>query len=227
MATAVIFEEQVEIPMDLRSLADFRRWAMSDDFPERGRIDYIAGRIEVDISPEAFFSHGGLKIEIDSVLAQLVKRLDLGYLRTDRTRISSIEADLSAEPDVVFISHESLSSGRVQLIAKAGAEGEEYIEVEGGPDLVVEIVSTSSVKKDTKRLPEAYFRAGVREFWLADARREPFVFRIHRPGPSGFEAVDPDAEGFQPSAVLNWRFRLDWHRDRLGHWAFDLRQKPI
>ncbi len=226
MATAVVLEDQVEIPMDLRSLADFRRWAMSDEFPERGRIDYLAGRIEVDMSPEAFFSHGGLKIEIDGTLLQLVKRLDLGYLRTDRTRVSSVEADLSAEPDVVFISHQSLAAGRVRLISKAGAEGEEYVEVEGGPDLVVEVVSASSVKKDTERLPEAYFRAEVREFWLADARREPFLFRIHQRGASGFEAVEPDAEGFQPSAVLNCRFRLDWHRDRLGHWAFDLREKP-
>ena len=40
MATTVVFEEQVEIPTDIQSLADFRRWALSDDFPERGRIDY-------------------------------------------------------------------------------------------------------------------------------------------------------------------------------------------
>jgi len=227
VATAVIFEERVEIPMDLRSLADFRRWALSDKFPERGRIDYLAGRIEVDMSPEAFFSHGGLKIELDSTLAQVVKRFDLGYVRTDRTRVSSVEADLSAEPDAVFISHESLATGRVRLISKAGAEGEEYIEVEGGPDLVVEVVSDSSVTKDTKRLPEAYFHAGVREFWLADARREPFLFCIHCRGELGFEAVESDTDGFQPSAVLNRRFHLDWRRDRLGHWAFDLREEPL
>jgi Uma2 family endonuclease len=225
MATAIIIEEQAVIPMDIRSLADFRRWATSDGFPERGRIDYLAGRIEVDMSPEAFFSHGGLKAEICGTLLLLVKRLDLGYLRTDRTRVSSLPADLSAEPDVVFLSHNSLAAGRVRLISRAGAPGEEYIEVEGGPDLVAEVVSDSSVKKDTERLPAAYFLAGVREFWLADGRREPFVFRIHRRGASGFEAVEPDAEGFISSAVLDCRFRLEWHRDRLGHWAFDLRQK--
>jgi Uma2 family endonuclease len=35
--------------------------------------------------------------------------------------------------------------------------------VEGGPDLVVEIVSDSSEEKDLDRLPRAYFSAGVRE----------------------------------------------------------------
>ena len=42
MASSVIFEKPVEFP-DCRSLAQFRAWALSKDFPERGRIDYIAG----------------------------------------------------------------------------------------------------------------------------------------------------------------------------------------
>ena len=226
MATTVVFQEQVEIPLDLRSLADFRRWALSDDFPERGRIDYIAGRIEVDMSPEDFFCHGTLKTEIVRVLAGLVKQGNLGHLVSDRTRISSVDADLSAEPDVVFLSHEALASGRARLVPKAGGELGRYVEVEGAPDLIVEIVSDSSVTKDTQRLPEAYSGAGVREFWLADARKEPLVFRIHRPGPSAFEPVDPDTEGFQASAVFGCAFRLDGRRDPQGNWAFDLLQKP-
>ena len=39
MATSVIFEEQVEIPGGIRTLADFRDWARSDEFPEQGRMD--------------------------------------------------------------------------------------------------------------------------------------------------------------------------------------------
>src|SRR6266511_1101783 len=50
MAT-LLLEHGIEIPV-IRDLADFRRWALSDAFPQRGRIDYIAGRIEVDMSPE-------------------------------------------------------------------------------------------------------------------------------------------------------------------------------
>jgi hypothetical protein len=60
---------------------------------------------------------------------------------------------------------------------------------------------------------------------LADARREPFLFRIHQRGPSGFEAVAPDADRFQPSALFHRRFRLEWHRDRSGYWAFDLQHR--
>jgi len=52
MATVLLEDrEQIEIPT-IHNLAEFRRWALSEDFPERGRIDYIAGKIEVDMSPE-------------------------------------------------------------------------------------------------------------------------------------------------------------------------------
>jgi len=226
MATTVVFEEQVEIPLDLRSLADFRRWALSDEFPETGRIDYVAGRIEVDMSPEEFFCHGTLKVEMVRVLAGLVKQGSLGHLVSDRTRISSVQADVSAEPDIVFLSHETLASGRARLVPKAGGEPGRYVEVEGAPDLIVEIVSDSSVTKDTQRLPAAYYTAGVREFWLADARKEPLVFRIHGPGASAFAPVEPDADGFQASAVFGCSFRLEGKRDAQGNWAFDLLQRP-
>jgi Uma2 family endonuclease len=221
----VIFEEQVEIPLTILSLADFRRWAQSEDFPQTGRIDYVSGKIEVDMSPENLFCHGTLKGEVYAVLHRRVKRGGLGHIFTDSTRVSCPEADLSVEPDVVFVSHEALDTGRVRLVPAATHEPGQYVEMEGPPDLIAEIVSDSSVTKDTRRLPEAYFTAGVREFWLADARKDPVVFRIHRPGTAGYEAVEPDSDGFQPSAVFACSFRLDTRRDPKGHWVFDLREK--
>lgn len=208
--------------MDVRTLEEFRRWACSDGFPERGRIDYIAGRIEVDMSPEDLYRHGTLKTEIVGVLYNRVKRTKIGDLFVDCTRISSIEGDVSAEPDVVFVSHESIDAGRVKLVPKASGEPGRYIEIEGAPDLIVELVSDSSVAKDTTRLPEAYFKAGVPEFWLADARGEDLVFRIHRRGPSGFEPAETDDDGFQRSAVLGCRYRLERHVQPSGRAEYDL-----
>jgi Uma2 family endonuclease len=143
----------------------------------------------------------------------------------DRGRISIPKAGLSVEPDIMFLSHEAVRSGRVRLVPKASGKPGRYVEIEGVPDLVVEIVSDSSVTKDTRRLPAAYFRAGVREFWLADARGEEPVFVIHGPGPDGFEPAGRDADGFQSSAVLGCRYRLDAARDQDGNWEFDLREQ--
>jgi Uma2 family endonuclease len=222
MAATIVFEELFEMPLDLASLAEFRRWALSKAFPERGRIDFVGGRIEVDMSPEDLFTHGNVKIEIVGVLWQRVKAGRLGHLFTDRTRVSTPAADLSVEPDVVFVSEESIDGDRVRLVPRTGGDEGRYAEIEGAPDLTVEIVSDSSSIKDTRRLPVAYHRAGVREFWLIDARKDQLAFRIHRRGESAFDPVTADGEGFQASEVFACRFRLDRARDRRGHWSYSL-----
>lgn len=225
MATTVVLEEQTEIPF-VGSLAEFREWALSERFPQRGRIDFIGGRIEVDMSPEDIFCHGTLKTEVIAVLGQLVKQGGRGYLLSDSARVSSPVADLSVEPDVVFLSEESLNSGRVRLVPKVSGQPDRYVEVEGPPDLIVEIVSDSSVIKDTKRLPLNYARAGVAEFWLIDARLQQLAFTIHRWMPEGYQPVDADRDGFQHSAVFSTSFLLVRRRNVHGRWTFDLQTRP-
>jgi Uma2 family endonuclease len=221
MAT-VVFEEQLEVP-SIRDLADFRAWALSNEFPQRGRIDYLAGRIEVEMSPEDLFTHGTLKLQVASKIEVRVAELELGHTFVGETRVSSNVGNFSVEPDVVVISHVALDEGRVALIPKAPGEPGRYVEIEGGVDLIVEIVSDSSVVKDTQRLPPAYYRAGVRECWLIDARGEQLVFQIQRRGANSFEATLVDDNGCQYSEVLNCRVRLDRQRHRRGHWVYCLR----
>jgi Uma2 family endonuclease len=224
MAGSVIFEDRLELPLDLGTLAEFRRWAVSDDYPERGRVDFIGGRIEVDMSPENLYLHGTPKTELIRGLAQRVKDRGTGSLFSDSTRISCPSAELSAEPDLVYLTEHSIQSGAVRLVPSARETG--FIEIEGGPDLVVEIVSDSSVVKDTRRLPAAYFAAGVREYWLVDARGAELSFIIQARGTAGFEPVPRDADGFQPSAVLGCRYRFERRANQLGRWMYDLRELP-
>jgi Uma2 family endonuclease len=223
MAT-VLLDQEIEIPT-IRDLAEFRQWALSDVFPERGRIDYIDGRIEVDMSPEDFFTHGTLKTRVASEVADRVEELDLGHTLIGETRISSIPGNVSAEPDVVVISHAAFDDGRASLVAKATGEPDRFVEVEGAPDLIVEIISDSSVKKDTQRLPRAYFAAGVSEFWLIDARDEELVFVIHRRGESAFVPATVDDDGYQRSDVLDASYQLERGRHARGHWVYKLRMR--
>ncbi len=211
--------------MDLRCLADFRRWTASDDFPDRGRIDYIQGRIVIEMSPEDLHTHGKLKTELVGVLWRRVKHEELGELYSDRARVCCPDADLSAEPDVVFVSESSLDSGRVRLVPKAGGGTDRYIELEGPPDLVIEIVSDASVRKDTEDLPRGYYQAGVSEFWLTDARGADLIFRIHRRGASQFEPAETDADGYQYSDVLRRWYRLDRTRSAKGRVVFNLSER--
>jgi hypothetical protein len=59
MAASVIIEEQVHIPLDLRTLEEFRRGALSDDFPARGRIDYLGGDLAGALAVRAADAAGG------------------------------------------------------------------------------------------------------------------------------------------------------------------------
>src|SRR5208282_61971 len=215
---------RIEIPC-FRSLADFRAWASSVDFPEQGRIDYIRGRIEVDMSPENVFFHGSVKTEVIVELGNILKSTGTGHLFSDRMRVSCPDADLSAEPDVVYVSDDALDSGRVRLVQSATGEPDSYVELEGAPDLVVEIVSDSSVAKDTQRLPLSYWQAGVTEYWLVDVRGERLSFRIYARGATSYEPVTTDHEGFQRSAVFDRRFRLDRRRNARERLVFDLQSR--
>ena len=161
MAT-VLVADQCEIPGTVASLDAFRRWARSPEFPHGAHIDWIGSCIEVDMSPEDIFTHGSLETESVRVLGTLAKARDM-HPFTGETRVTSVAADLSVEPDVVAVSEATLASGRVRLVPAAGGRPERFVELEGGPDLVVEIVSDAAVRKDTQRLPAAYHATGVRE----------------------------------------------------------------
>jgi hypothetical protein len=95
MSGTLIFNDQLEIPLDLATLQQFRAWAVSPAFPQRGRIDYLNGRIEVDMSPEDLFCHGTLKTELIAAMAPVIKRGNLGHLFSDSTRVSCPQCQLS------------------------------------------------------------------------------------------------------------------------------------
>lgn len=220
----VVFEGRLEIP-PITNLAEFREWATSDEFPESGRIDYICGRIEVDTMTEEVLSHGSPKSELARVITGRVRQLRLGHTFIDAMRVSSESADLSAEPDIVVVTHEALSSGRVELVKGKSPDSNRYRELAGAPDLVVELLSDSSVKKDTEELFEQYYSAGVAEYWLIDARGEEVIFQIYHRGSSGFKETPADMEGFQRSQVLTARYRFDREPDLNETWFYTLHQK--
>jgi Uma2 family endonuclease len=210
----------VTVPESAHTLAGFRRWAASEAFPETGKISYLAGDLFIDMSPEKFDTHNQVKAEINGILHRLVKQLDLGKYCPDGLWITNDEAGLSTESDATFLSWARLESGEVRLIP--GREDRGGIEMRGSPDWVLEIVSDSSVQKDTVRLLELYYRAKVREYWLIDARGETLQFNAYRRGRKGFEPI-VTVRGWMASEVFPRRFRLTRQRDRIGGWSYTLR----
>ncbi|HYU32956.1 MAG TPA: Uma2 family endonuclease [Thermoanaerobaculia bacterium] len=221
---ALIFQDDLSIPADVSDLDRFRRWTRDETFPERGRIDYLAGTVEVDLSPEDLYTHGVVKTTITARLYPLIVDSGRGSLFSDSTRIVSPAAELSAEPDVVVVLWESLRQGRIREIPSAKAEEDRFIELEGTPDLIVEIVSDSSERKDLERLPRLYAAAGVPELWLADCRTD-LAFEIHTLGRAGYEQQPADPEGWSRSPLLDRSVRLVRRRNELSRWVYDLESR--
>lgn len=210
----IVFQEQVRIPDSVVDLDSFRAWAKSDAFPDRGRYSYFKGELWVDLMPEQLFTHNDVKMEYAEVIRRLFKKTRRGRLFGDGTLVTNVDAGLSTEPDGVVVLFESLQAGRVQLIESSSGEG--CIEIAGVPDMALEIVSQSSVQKDTVMLRELYWNAGIPEYWLVDVRGDRLEFDILRRGRNGYVATRKQA-GWVKSAVLARSFRLTRNLDAAGN----------
>lgn len=215
---SVVIEDEVRVPVWVVDLESFRRWGDSDEFPETGRIDYLRGELWVDMSPEQIFSHNQVKTEYIAVLGALVRENRLGRFFADGVRLTSISADFSVVPDGTFVKTAAFHEGRVRLVkGKRGG----YVELEGIPDMALEILSASSVHKDTEELFELYRQAGIPEYWLVDARKEPLRFDIFRHTAKSYAAVRKQA-GWLKSAVFGKSFKLTQRVNGLGHPEYTL-----
>ncbi len=74
------------------------------------------------------------------------------------------------EPDVYFVSQERLS-----ILTKQGASG--------ASDLIVEVLSPSTLRLDRREKGPVYFRLGVREIWFVSLERQ--AVEVHLPDSEG------------------------------------------
>ncbi len=218
------FDGRLRVPTNIDSLRKFREWGHADDFPEKMHVSYIAGDVEVEMSPENAEFHGKPKVQLVIRLGALIEERDLGDLYTDSMMLVCPEADLATEPDLVFCSYDAQQAGRVRASEWVAGSGN-FVEIVGAPDLVVEVVSRSSVRKDTKSLREKYFKAGIPEYWLIDTRGFSIDFQLLVRGVSGYELAEPDAEGYRLSQVFQTRFLLTRRRNPLGAFAYKLLER--
>jgi Uma2 family endonuclease len=219
-------QDPIRIPAQTSTLDGFRRWARSPDFPAAGRIDYLAGDLEVEMSPEDLYTHGAPKAEIAAALQELVARAGRGAVFVDRARVTVVGGDLSTEPDVTVVLWETLESGRVREVSTVQGEPGRFAELLGPPDLIVEVISDGSVQKDRTRLPELYGRGGVPELWLVDARGPTVDLEIHTLV-AGRYRPSPPSGGWQLSPLLDRGVRLTRSAVHDSRWTYRLETRAI
>ena len=218
MVMVLVDTSLLRVPGWVADIQAFRRWTDEDDFPEEGRVTWLRGEVWADMSGEQIFTHVAVKTEFTAVLHLLAKQAKSGMVLADGLLLSNFVADYCGKPDLTFLTNDTLQSDRVRLIeGKAGG----FTELQGSPDLVLEVLSDSSVHKDTVVLRQAYWEAGIREYWLVDARAEPVTFDVLKHTAKGYVAVRRK-DGWVKSPVFGQSFRLTRGLDAMKHPSFTL-----
>ena len=105
------------------------------------------------------YKHQYISNELAFALTSHVKANDLGVIIT-----APFEVHLSAEtrpiqPDILFIAKARLPHPAIQFF-------------EGAPDLIVEVLSPSTRRRDQSVKLDVYEQAGVPEYWIIDPLTE-------------------------------------------------------
>jgi len=217
-AADIVINGSVQIPGWVTDLDSFRHWALSDDFPVRGRFAWLAGKLWLDLSMETLI-HNQIKGCIAMVLSFIAQAESLGRYLGDRMMLAHAASDLSCEPDGMFITNSSFESGLVTL-----DNGNESLEIIGSPDMTLEVISASSIPKDTVTLKLQYAKAGIREYWLVDSTIEtPGLIIMRLTGGKYVAARKHD--GWVKSHVFGRSFRLTCENDANGLAQFNLETK--
>jgi len=131
-----------------------KQWCYEDylQLDDEQRYEIIEGELLMVPAPSSFHQWYSHNLEI--LLTEFVREHDLGYV-FDAPIDVILSPDNVVQPDILFI-----AKTRREIIQERG--------IFGPPDLVVEIVSPSSVHRDYHAKQKLYERFGVREYWLVD-----------------------------------------------------------
>jgi hypothetical protein len=127
----------VTLPPDVATLAGFRAWAAS--VPEHAVVWFVNGDVWFDSRPQQLFAESAVRLAIVAELATLVKGRD-GHVFGRGVFWVARDVEVAGNPDGVYISGESLDSGRVRFLPDPPWD---CTEVEGTPDMVLDIVKTA------------------------------------------------------------------------------------
>ena len=118
--------------------------------PEGERYELIDGVLIMVASPNR--EHQSIQLELGFQVVTIVKDNDLGWVFNPPFDVLFSRTEV-VQPDLIFVSKE-----RENIITDAN--------IQGAPDLVVEILSPSSTRRDWQDKFTMYERHGVREYWL-------------------------------------------------------------
>jgi Uma2 family endonuclease len=177
-------------PAVRRGTATYRDlWRAPDD---GNRWEIING--EVYVSPAPYISHQDAVLNLAVILRQHAERDRLGRIFIAPVGVV-LEKPSGVQPDIVFVARQ-----RRSIIQEKG--------IFGPPDLVVEVLSTFTARRDRQAKRDLYARTGVRHYWLVDPRKQTLqALRLD----AGAYAIEAEVSGratFKPALFPGLTIRL-------------------
>ena len=139
---------------------------------ETKRYELVEGELIMVPSPTT--DHQRISWNLERMLGDFVQRHDLGLLLHAPLDVVFSQEDV-VQPDIFFISKE-----RWQIITKEN--------IQGAPDLIVEVLSLATAGRDRTYKRTLYARHGVTEYWIVAP--EEGSIEVMKLGEAGFETVD-------------------------------------
>ena len=124
--------------------------------PEDERYELLDGELVMTAAPN--IAHQRVSSRLERRLGAFVEERGLGEIFDAPTDVVLSDTDV-VQPDLLFV-----SKGRADIITADN--------VQGAPDLVVEVLSPTTARRDWRVKLDLYSKHGVQEFWLADPQTE-------------------------------------------------------
>ncbi len=149
---------------------EFETWCLSLDGSELGRFEYLYGCVVAE--PPAGWPHGKLDASIGHRLTAHVEGRGLGQVFGSSQGFALPSGDTVA-PDAAVILRDTWEAAPPPVYGR-------FLKVV--PDLVVEVLSPRTGRRDLRLKRDIYERNGVREYWLLDPGRRRITVLVRAAG---------------------------------------------
>ena len=139
--------------------------------PDDKRYQLLDG--ELILAPAPTTRHQRIILELSVFLNEFIRERNLGMLFFAPTDVVLSDHDV-VQPDILYV-----SNARAIIVTEAN--------IQGAPDLVVEVLSPGTAQDDRGYKRTLYSRHGVREYWLVDPEAE--TIEVLTEGDSGLTAA--------------------------------------
>jgi len=184
------------------------RWTYSDyvnlTSPDSFGFEVIRGELFVAAAPKP--KHQWVAGELEWVFRSYIKKNKIGQVFSSPVDVLlgiDTESESIVQPDLLFIFNE-----RLDIVTDTN--------INGAPDLMVEVLSTSSVRRDRVDKMKLYVEFGVRNYWIIDAEQKVLeAFDLTGEVPT-VEATLAEADVFKPSLFPNLVIPLEnlWYPEK-------------